>query len=484
MAFLIGGANTLDDAYAIDNSLRFNDSNYLTKDNTDESGEGVNFTVSVWVKMMTFGDGGYQGIFSIFKDSNDYFEIYKDNGTATGTGRENLQICQNINGTNVCYQIQDFEFADYSAWYHLVINFNNSESSEVAKVSIYVNGTEIAGAVSNSNPFADVGLGDSAYDTRVGAYRDNTSSTWNGYMSDFNLVAGQTLAASSFGKYDDNGVWVPKKYSGSYGENGFFLEFKQTGTSQNASGIGADTSGNGNHLAVTGLAAVNVTTDTPSNNFCTLNPTTKRPSANGTITEGKLEYEASTGDSNIYGTIGIPPGMKVYFEVKLVSNTAQNAIGIHNLYDNGDGAYARGGSETGTWSFKPRGSASVAQYFNNGSATDTGVSNYANDTIVGVAIDNANGHIHYHINGTYINNSDPTDNNPVALVTGHDETIEQYLHFSLDTTTTQPKNQYNFGNPVHAISSGNADADGHGNFEYAVPSGYFALCTKNLAEYG
>jgi hypothetical protein len=222
--------------------------------------------------------------------------------------------------------------------------------------------------------------------------------------------------------------------------------------------------------------------DTPLNNYCVLNILTSR--GGGTIEEGNLKYTASGSDSSIFGTLGIPPGMKVYFEVKLVNNTAQNAIGIHNLYDGGDGAFVKGGSEAGTYSFKPRGSASVTQYFNNGSSTNTSTSNYANDTIIGVAVDNENGQIHYHVNGTYLNSSDPTDNNPTALVTGFGGSNEQYLHFSLDTTTSQPINEFNFGSPPYAISSGNSDGNGHGNFEYAVPSGYYALNTKNLAEFG
>ena len=114
--------------------------------------------------------------------------------------------------------------------------------------------------------------------------------------------------------------------------------------------------------------------DTCTNDFNTLNPLTKRPVANGTIAEGNLQYTAATGDSSIFGTMAISPGMKVYFEVKLVSNTAQNAIGIHNVYDPG-GTFVKGGSASGMYSFKPRGSASVTQYFNNGSSTDTGTSN-------------------------------------------------------------------------------------------------------------
>ena len=492
MAFLIGGANSsaADTGYDIDNSCRFIDSSYLTRDNTTQSGAGDNFTFSAWLKMSTYGDGGYQGIFSIFKDSNDYFEVYKDNGNGTGTGSENLQIQQQINGTSVYYQIQHFEFADYSAWYHLVINFNNSESNEVDKVSIYVNGTEIQGAVSNSNPFDDVGLGDSAYDTRIGANTGwwESTGTWNGYMADVHLIAGSTLTASSFGETDeDSGIWKPKdaKDDLTFGANGFYLEFKGTGTNQDSSGIGADTSGEDNHLAVTNLAATNQTTDTPTNNFCTLNPLTKRPTANGTIAEGNLQYTASTSDSSIFGTMGIPPGMKVYFEVKLVQNTAQNGVGIHSSYDCGDGAYAKTDNEAGTYSYKPRGASTVQQYFNDGSSSDTATNNAANDTILGVAIDNENGQIHYHLDGVYINSSDPTDNDPVALVTGFGGANEQYLHFSLDTSgATEPINQYNFGNPVHSISSSQSDDNGYGNFEFDVPAGYYALCTKNLAEFG
>ena len=124
---LILPARTLDSSYEITNSLRFSDSNYLTRTNTTQSGAGTNFTFSAWLKMTTFDDGGYQGIFAIIMDSNDYFEIYKDNS-------EKLQICQNINGSNVCYQNQDFMYRDYSAWYHLVVSFDNSASGEINKI--------------------------------------------------------------------------------------------------------------------------------------------------------------------------------------------------------------------------------------------------------------------------------------------------------------------------------------------------------------
>jgi len=469
MAFLIGGANSDSGAYQIDNSLRFSDSNYLTIDNTDESGEGVNFTLSVWLKMTSYAVGGYQGIFSVFKDSNDYFEIYKDNS-------ERLQICLNINGTNVCYQNQGFEFRDYSAWYHLVVSFNNSASGEVNKIKVYINGTEISASegVTNSNPFADMGLGDSAYDTRIGAYRDNTSATWNGYMAELHLVAGTTLTASSFGETDDNGVWIPIKYTGSYGENGFFLEFQETGTSQNASGMGADTSGNVNHLAVTGLSSVDVTTDTPTNNFATLNILANRGIVDSgsksfgatTYSEGNLKAVATASNTagNSVATFG--SSMPFYFEVKITSSANHNnddmRIGVVDI------DHASGNAQQ--W---------VSYYSFDGVLVATGESNNTGNTssgdghIIGVACDfTTNNTVTFYHNGT--------SQGAMAVGATYRSLIPVPWIRQVNTNTWEA----NFGNSPFSISSGNADENGYGNFEYAVPSGYYALCTKNLAEYG
>tara|TARA_R110002012_G_scaffold6605_2_gene31498 strand:- start:522 stop:1913 length:1392 start_codon:yes stop_codon:yes gene_type:complete len=463
MAFLIGGANSDSGAYQIDNSLRFSDSNYLTIDNTDENGEGVNFTLSVWLKMTSYAVGGYQGIFSVFKDSNDYFEIYKDNS-------EKLQICQNINGTNVCYQNQDFAFHDYSAWYHLVVSFNNSASGEINKIKVYINGTEISAdeKVTNSNPFADMGLGDSAYDTRIGAYRDNTSATWNGYMAELHLVAGTTLTASSFGETDDNGVWIPIKYTGSYGENGFFLEFQETGTSQNASGMGADTSGNVNHLAVTGLSSVDVTTDTPTNNFATWNPVYK--ASNVTLSEGSCKAAiAGSGQSrSVMSTIAVASG-KWYWEIKYTTDVEAGFVSVittdFNVYGS---SLSNNGSDDNV------GYISGGNKYINGSATSYG-NGWDDGDIVGVALNIDDNEVVFYKNGTAQNSG-----------TAISKTFSGFYYASAQHTSSSGTSNFevNFGNPTFSISSGNADANGYRNFEYAVPSNYYALCTKNLAEYG
>ena len=470
------GSATAATGFNVSNSLRFNrgSADHLTR--TVSASSTTKATYSVWLKR-GFTFGSEQCLYAIDDGTNEV----RINFTTADT----IQVFHYAGGYT--YQVATNRvFRDPSAFYNIIIVVDTTQGTDTNRVKIYVNGVQETSLATTNYPGQNT---DSFFfqsaTLYLGVEENGSSNPIDGYIAEHIVCQGQALAPTSFGEFDDSGIWKPIDGLAdlTFGNDGFYLQFKEAGTSANASGMGADTSGNTNHFAVNNLTAVDQSTDTCTNNFCTLNPLTKRPTANGTIAEGNLQYTASTGDSSIFGTMAIPPGMKVYFEVKLVSNTAQNAIGIHNVYDPG-GTFVKGGSASGMYSFKPRGSGSVTQYFNNGSSTNTSIDNPANDTILGVAIDNANGQIHYHIAGTYINSSDPTDNDPVALVTGFGGATEQYLHFSLDTTTTQPSNQFNFGSPPYSESGGESDADGHGNFNQAVPSGYFALCTKNLAEYG
>ena len=479
------GANSVTGGFEVDNSLRFNDgsSDHLL---IAPSGAGnlKTWTWSAWVKRAQLGTR--QLLFSGYDQAAGLGESIEF------TADDKLEYDLDIAGTDNTVT-SAMLFRDPSAWYNIVFVKDLTQGTETDRIKVFVNGVQIS-LVEAGNGYpgqnATSGLINAAgnYEHHIGTL-NSAAEFFDGYMSEVVFIDGTANDEEDFGEFDsDSGIWKPIKVSGlTFGTNGFYLEFKASGTSQNSSGLGADTSGNDNHLAVANLTAVDQSTDTCTNNFNTLNSLAARGSSGTTLSEANLQYSAVAdgGDSSVFGTIGIPPGMKVYFEVKLVQNTAQNSIGIHNLYDGGDGDFVKGGSEAGTYSFKPRGASSVTQYFNNGSANNHDVNNVANGTILGVAIDNDNGQIHYHIAGTYINSSDPTDNNPVALVTGFGGASEQYIHVSLDTSGgTEPINQFNFGSPMHSISSSNADANGHGNFEFAVPSGYFALCTKNLAEHG
>ena len=417
------------------------------------------FTIEMWVRMDS-SSTDYSGLFTMDNPQCSFrinaqgrIQFLQDHGGTRGNTDD-----ADTSGTN----LRD------DAWHHVAMVREHD-----ATWDLYVDGTSEYSGTGMTGNITGVS------DIVIGRRADSNSNYLTGYLDEIRVskVARYTSNFTpSTTAFDDDNDTILLIHSDTTNNSTTF-----TDSSGAVSSLGNETSGNGNHFTVNNITNVAQSTDTCTNNYNVLNILTSR--GGGTIEEGNLKYTASGSDSSIFGTLGIPPGMKVYFEVKLTNNTAQNAIGIHNQYDPG-GTFVKGGSASGMYSFKPRGSASVTQYFNNGSSTNTSTSNYANDTIIGVAVDNENGQIHYHVNGTYLNSSDPTDNNPAALVTGFGGSSEQYLHFSLDTTTSQPINQYNFGSPPYNISSGNSDANGHGNFEYAVPSGYYALNTKNLAEFG
>jgi hypothetical protein len=473
---LILGTNSIKETgtYNVANSLRFNDDDLPRLTRTpSSSGNRRTFTISAWIKLGAV-DTGTRNIFSAATNGSNYALFRMENHRI-----EYLMADGSVFG----YLSTNRLFKDPSAWFHVVVAIDTTNATAGNRMRLYVNGVEETDFATDTNPSLNADtLMNHTNEHNVGMFLSSSSgSAFDGYIAELVVVDGQQLDPTSFGEFDSNtGIWIPKDVSDlTFGTNGFYLDF------ENSSTLGNDVSGNNHDFSSTNLATTDQSTDTCTNNFCTLNPLTKRSGGNGTLREGNLEYEASGGDSSVYGTMGIPAGMKIYFEVKLISNTAQNSLGIHNVYDGGDGDFVKGGSESGTYAYKVRGAANDTQYFNNGSLGGTVVSNYSAGTIIGVAVDNENGQIHYSANGTFINSSDPTDNNPVALVTGFGGSNEQYLHFSLDTSGgTNPKNQFNFGSPPYSISSGNSDAEGFGNFEYAVPSGYFALCTKNLAEYG
>ena len=130
--------------------------------------------------------------------------------------------------------------------------------------------------------------------------RDTSSQYYDGYLTEVNAIDGTEYDASNFGEFNDNGVWIPKdaKDDLTFGTNGFYMEFKETGTGQNSSSIGADTSGNDNHFQPTNHSSLHIMPDTPTNNFCTLNPLLKSTS-NVVLSEGNLKQTANSGNYSL-----------------------------------------------------------------------------------------------------------------------------------------------------------------------------------------
>ena len=492
MVFPILGANTESAAYEIENSLRFNeaDDSKLVFDPADDDNKRT-MTFSFWMKPAVGDYGGdHNNILSVRPSAGSY------NMLVHRTGGEFLI---EMNGTGDVLKTNRL-FRDPSAWYHIVMAIDTTDGTASNRFKLYVNGTEETSFQtdqrSSVNQNTDM-LWGGAQPHQIGG--DPTGNYfYGGYLAEMHFVTGSQLAPSSFGETNDNGVWIPKKFAGSHGTNGFFLEFKQTGTSANASGIGADTSGGTNHFTSTNLAAIDVTVDTPTNNFATFNPiaVSRFSSGNAAVfAEGNCQIATQTSDNDrvlSVSTFGVTSG-KWYWEVKAVV-AAKCETGV---------------VEANTV-------LGYSQHFNNesdprGISIDTGGHIYAkgggdyddhenwapdlnNNDIIMYALDMDNYELWHGINGTWSDSGDPTSGatgtggivnqsgNSYRTNLNHGDPMFPMVQDG--STGGQMKAQFNFGNSPFSISSGNADANGYGNFEYAVPSGFYSLCTKNLAEYG
>ena len=455
MAFLLGGANSKSDPYQISNSGLFNGTNQKLTYSLGSS--SASWTMSCWVKrdvdfstnnyIMSWGSSGTDGTgigFGSVSSVTPRFFYYSEDSP------DNILI----SSTGV--------YRDCSAWYHCVVKCDSGT------ITLYING-ESVGSGSGGNPLDTSTL-------YVGSWI-GANLFWGGYLADVYFIDGTAYSASSFGETNSNGVWIPKKASVTFGTHGFKLEFGNTGTGVGSGKFASDTSGEDNHLDTNNFSGQYQMIDTPTNNFCTLNPLNPTES-NASFSKGNLAFTNTLNSSPHHalatGTMAVANG-KWYWEAKCeaVGGTAMSirAIEVSEFAKNdftGDNGVC---------------------YFNNGNfhyrgTEDSNPNTYTTGDIIGIALDMDNKAIYFHKNGTYEISGDPTSG---ASRTG---SAGGTLHASNVTVTpavsnyNSGNNELNFGSPIHSISSGNADANGYGNFEYAVPSNYYALCTKNLAEFG
>ena len=460
MVFPIAGG-TQDTSYEVENSLRFNNGdnpNLAFTPSSAVTSERKTFTISWWVKRSAdFGTTGFMWEMGGNDNANERIIARFD-------GNNRL----NVNDSSTAFRIPNRLFRDPSAWYHIVVAFDTTDSTADNRVKVYVNGVQETSFLTSNNPGQnDVkGFSHNSEHT-IGRTNIDNGFSFDGYMAEFHAVGGSQLDPTSFGKFNENGVWIPKKYTGSHGTNGFYLEFKQTGTSANSSGIGADTSGNDNHFTPNNLAAIDVTTDTPQNNFATLNPLYNfyvQP----TLSEGNCKVSHSSAWAGAKANMAVSKG-KWYWEIKLSGSTMNDhQHGVQEI--NVDEGAQNPQNLTGTTVFF-NGDGGEVKTDNSSTTSDYGILD-TND-ILGVALNmdgGSYGQITYYDNGSAIVSN--------ANLSSSADYVAPFGAIGNSTA------EYNFGNPSFSISSGNADANGYGNFEYAPPDGYYSLCTKNLAEYG
>ena len=457
------GANSVSGGYEIENSLRLNDddSAYLS---FDPSGSGTTgtWTASWWMKLGNL--------------TNNYI---LSSGAVNQRGHifisSNTLRCQPFNSTGASKGLTtDAVLRDPSAWYHCVIVANGVSTSNISSnLKIYINGVEQSTSGTGSGSPSGGDRINDAQAKRIGELAPDGGGHFDGYLSEFHFIDGTAKAQTDFGEFDDNGVWIPKEYDGTYGTNGWYLEFKQTGTSQNSSGIGADTSGQDNHWAVTNLAAIDVTEDTPTNNFCTMNPLAI--GADATLSEGNCQIAYGSGTRSVStANMGFASG-KWYWEWKISAASTDGCSAMPGiggvpfgpdlgtyLGNNSDG-YAYNGEDGKKYS---------------GGANSAYGDTFTTNDIISVAFDADNGNLYFYKNGTIQNSGTAAYTSLTSPSSGF------YYPAMGDASGAKTFTaQANFGNPPFSISSGNNDGK-YGNFEYAPPSGYYALCTKRLAEFG
>jgi hypothetical protein len=480
MPLILGTNSIKDTGYNVANSCRFDGAT-----NSDEcliktfgtATSRKKFTYSVWVKLSGRGQGNNNALLVAGTTGNDEgtIKISPDVIDWSEYSASSASVTARLTTTQV--------FRDYSAWSHLVFVWDSGNATAGNRMRIYHNGSEITSFSTDTNPSEDQ---DAQVNNNVvhniGRQSWNNSGEWNGYMAEACFIDGQALDPTSFGEFDaDTGIWKPIDVSGlTFGNNGFYLEFKQSGTGTNALGIGADTSGNTNHFAVNNLTAVSQSTDTCTNNFATLNPLhfgTTIAASYSNLSEGNLKFVSTQSGSPYpyyFSTMAVSQG-KWYAEFKRVNTTVMIGIatGVADSFlGNNANDYAM--YESG-------------QTFTSGSGSSYGDAMDDND-IIGVAMDLDNNKLYFSNQGVFQNSGDPTSGSTgtgAVSITAPASNGTGVYHFAVgDSGGGTPTINCNFGSPMESISSGNTDGNGYGNFEYSVPSGYYSLCTKNLAEYG
>jgi hypothetical protein len=244
----------------------------------------------------------------------------------------------------------------------------------------------------NSNVCNPCGRWQSIY--KIGGKHHTSVGYFDGYMAEIHFIDGTAKAASDFGEYNDDGVWIPKEYSGAYGTNGFYLK------GQDSSALGDDTSGNGNDFSSSGLAAADQMSDSPTDNYCVLSPIDKHASV--TLSDGNLVATAGGGWYHGRGTLFAPSG-KWYYEWTPTAGSYALAGWMTNVSGND---YEEEESDPDTTYYRGVGAGGRGFRIGDGSL-DTGPANFSLDDVVMMAIDVDTMKMWVGVNGTWYNSGDP-----------------------------------------------------------------------------
>ena len=436
------------------------------------------FTYSVWLKYSGWYTGG-QRFFSATGGSGDTYFRFNEDGTLEISG-------DNSAATSLGYFITNRKFRDHSAWMHIVIKVDTTQSTQTDRFKLYINGVDEAGVGGYStgtypNQNADDNISLSSNTHYIGGAA--SSQYFNGLMTHIHYSDGYAYDASTFGETDStSGIWKPKTSPTgiTYGTNGYFLKFENSGA------MGTDSSGNSNTFSV-GNGTLTQNVDTPSNNFATLNGIHVGGGAS-TLSNGNTTYSLSNYSYNTRSTLGMPSG-KFYWEQKQ-SNTSTRIGLITSGFttdldtDNANAYY--GGSGGGGVYILLSGTGTSWQYTNNDTSQNTGtytnaIASGANDILMG-AVDVDAGKLWIGVNGVWFNSGNPATGSNATLTFTNNSGDDLQIFAGYGTSSARVSS-FNFGQgyfgTTAVASAGTAPSEG-GIFEYDCPSGYQALCTKGI----
>jgi len=467
MSLLIPGTNSIKDTgYDVANSARFN---VGSSDNIQRTyGTPTNakiFGLSWWVKLGKAWDGsGSQDFWGERADgSNRVFHGINADGT--------FQYFEKNGGSTTLDIKTNRLFRDNSAWYHFLLLGDSTQGTAANRLKLYINGVQETSFSTESYPSSDyqfrLAVGSSTkYFGRIGLGGSLSTNYYDGYLAEAVFVDGTVTAHTDYGEFDSDSpnIWKPIDVSGlTFGNNGFHLDF------EDSSALGNDVSGNDNDFTVNNLTAVDQSTDTCTNNFATLNPLDNYY-AGSTLSEGNLKIVTGGYTTNT-STIALASG-KWFWEVKVTNSSSEDMIGIRGDQTRSNYDW----NESFDFFYNSYGrfydGSSGSQFVSYGATFTTG-------DIIGVALDLDSGTntIQFYKNGSAQGSKNITNVSSTALGF-YNIAVGDYTSGAASTF------EMNFGSPTFSISSGNADGNGYGNFEYSVPSGYYAVNSKNLAEFG
>ncbi len=472
VAFILPG-NSASTGYEVEQSTMLESNAYYSR--SASGGSQRTFTLSFWVKRTMLNTGHHQYVYSAYQDANNRISI------AFLSTNTFVVFAQDSSGTQLYLQTNRL-FRDPSAWMNIVVAVDTTQLTASNRVKLYVNGTQETSFQNETYPNQNEDL-ISNTNIYIGAYTTSTNF-FCGYLAEYVYIDGSALDPTSFGEFDSDSpsIWKPIDVSGlTFGTTGFYLDFATRATDP------IDASGNGNNFSSSNVLSTDHATDTCTNNFATLNPIDKGYTGTITLSEGNLVTESSSGagDYGLRSTLGVSQG-KWYLEAKMAT---YNTLVIGDI-DARLQINMNDGSPADDFYGVQRYDNTKTNIYNDGTFVQFNTAmwgGFTSSDIISIAFDLDNGKIFFAKNGSFKdtsgNTGDPANGtNPTFTIS---DTTKTYTFYTELRGNDDDGTLVNFGgNPPFSISSGNSDANGHGNFEYSVPSGFLALCTKNIAENG